>query len=971
MIPNDSWFRRITLLLRMWLLFLVSFSNVAAFALAGTGALVGTVTDPTGAVVPGTRVTIRRSGGAVKTAIADAAGLYQFKGIASSKYSLSASANGFTVFQKTDVNVRAGETVKLDIPLQIEVQQQEVEVEAEGTNVDVNPENNASSLVLKGEDLEALSDDPDELQAELQALAGPSAGPNGGQIYIDGFTGGQLPPKSAIREIRINQNPFSPEYDKLGYGRIEIFTKPGSDQLHGAASFNLNESSFNSINPFLAEPPPGYRSEIFNANLGGPLGKHASFFFTAQHRNINEESVVNAVILDEALNPATFTAAVANPRTRTAVSPRIDLQLTANNTLTARYQFTQTKDTNNSVGQLSLPSQGVNVSNTEQTLQISDTQVLSANAINETRLQYMRIRNQQSAQNNEPQISVLGAFIGGGSQIGLIADHEDNLELQNNTQFIHGTHTIKFGGRLRVWDVRNASTQAFNGIFTFSSLAAYQITERGLQQGLSSTEIRGLGGGASQFSTVSGQPLANFSYVDAGIYLSDDWRIRRNLTLSYGLRFETQNGIPDSADWAPRVAIAWGLGASSAKAAPKTVLRAGFGIFYERFADTYLINAERLDGITEQQFVIQNPDFFPGIPSIDSLSAVTSSPTIFQIDPRLRAPYTMQSAVSIEQQVTKRATVAVTYLHSRGGDQFLSRNVNAPLPGTFDLGNPLSGVRPDGNVGNIYQYQSEGVFKQNQFIANYTVRVGRKLSLFGYYTLNYANSDTAGASSFPADQYNLALDYGRASFDVRNRLVLGGTVALPQGFRLSPLVTAASGSPYHVTIGQDLNGDSIFNDRPGFASSSAAVPKSTSIGTFDLAPVAGEPIIPINYGTGPGQFTINLRVSKTFGFGPETSGGGRSERQGGRGGGEGGRGGLGGRGLSGAAAGGLDTATGIGRRYQITISAHARNLLNSVNPLPPIGNLSSPLFGMSNGLAGFGGNSAANRRVDLQLQFSF
>ena len=107
--------------------------------------------------------------------------------------------------------------------------------------------------MLSGKDLEALPDDPDELQSDLEALAGPSAGPNGGQLYIDGFTAGQLPPKSSIREIRINQNPFSAEYDKLGYGRIEIFTKPGTDKYHGQFSVEGNSSGLNTRNPFLGD----------------------------------------------------------------------------------------------------------------------------------------------------------------------------------------------------------------------------------------------------------------------------------------------------------------------------------------------------------------------------------------------------------------------------------------------------------------------------------------------------------------------------------------------------------------------------------------------------------------------------------------------------------------------------------------------------------------------------------------------
>ena len=176
------------------------------------------------------------------------------------------------------------------------MEEQKVEVTAEGgEQLSVSPENNAGAIVLSGKDLDQLSDDPDQLQSDLEALAGPSVGPNGGQMYIDGFTAGQLPPKSSIREIRINQNPFSAEYDKLGYGRIEIFTKPGTDKLHGQFMVIGNDSAFNSRNPYLGTALlPGYDTFQFNGSVGGPLSKKASFFLDTQYRDINNETVVNA-----------------------------------------------------------------------------------------------------------------------------------------------------------------------------------------------------------------------------------------------------------------------------------------------------------------------------------------------------------------------------------------------------------------------------------------------------------------------------------------------------------------------------------------------------------------------------------------------------------------------------------------------------------------------------------------------------
>ncbi len=134
----------------------------------------------------------------------------------------------------------------------------------------------------------------------MQALAGPGAGSSedGAQIYIDGFTGGRLPPKESIREIRINRNPFSAEYDRLGYGRVEIFTKPGTDRFRGQAFFNFNDEALNARSPFAATRAP-YQSRRYGGNISGPLAsKRASFFFDFERRETDDNNVVSAIVLD-------------------------------------------------------------------------------------------------------------------------------------------------------------------------------------------------------------------------------------------------------------------------------------------------------------------------------------------------------------------------------------------------------------------------------------------------------------------------------------------------------------------------------------------------------------------------------------------------------------------------------------------------------------------------------------------------
>ncbi|HET7106889.1 MAG TPA: carboxypeptidase regulatory-like domain-containing protein [Candidatus Acidoferrum sp.] len=962
-----------------------------------SGSIRGQVTDPSGAALVGATVLLTTPSGASMDTATNKEGVYEFKNLAAGTYEIKAVAAGFAMFEKSGVALAAGQTLQFDVRLTLEIEKEKVEVNESATQVDVSPQNNANSIVLQGKDLEALSDDPDELSSELQALAGPSAGPNGGQIYIDGFTAGQLPPKASIREIRINQNPFSSEYDKLGYGRVEIFTKPGTDKLHGQLQVQGNTSAFNSRNPFETAQdgvsPPGYDSEQYSGNIGGPINKKASFFFNIERRNIGALSVVTAQVLDPANNFAIVpeSLAVANPQTRTNLSPRIDYQLTPNNTLTVRYQYFRDVVTNAGVGQFNLPETGSNTLGVEHTLQATDTQIIGGHAINESRFQFVRSDNESTPLETGTTVDVGGAFKGNGSGGFGSSDIQNRYEYQNTTFLNFGKHAWKFGGRIRATNDRDQLSNNFNGTFSFGSrpnpdptcvaspannnciitpIVAYQITQQGIAAGLPFATIQAMGGGASYFTqtmqTASSAQIipSTVTLVDAGLFIQDDWKVRPNVTLSYGLRFETQNNFSDKTDFAPRIGIAWGIG-GSAKNPPKTVLRAGFGLFYDRFTYDLVETQQRFNeqNPLQQQLQIPNPSFF--LPAPNPPPAGTQVSTLYQTNNNLRAPYTIQTGVTLERQLTKFANIAVTYLNSRGVHQLYTNNLNAFLPAT----DTTPAGRPIPNQGNIFQYESAADFKQNQLIVNGRVQLGAKLSLFGYYTYNRADSDTSGAGSFPSDPRDLKLDYGRASFDIRHRLFLGGTIGLPRGFRLSPFVTASSGIPFNITTGTDPFQDNLYNVRPAFAACTATT--QTKFGCFDANPAPNAALIPAYYGEGPGRFSMNLRVSKTFGFGPTSesaSGGGGG---GGLGGGTFGRGPGGGPHGGGGGGRGADAGS-TNHRYSLTIGVIGRNIFNNVNLATPIGNLGSPLFGEANGLAGRPySDSTSNRRLDLQLTFTF
>jgi len=918
------------------------------------GGISGAVTDTTGALIPGASVTLLEGGRAHSTVVSDALGRYSFVSLAAGRYELRAAAPGFSPTE-TIVEAIAGRTASKDIQLEIAVVQQTVEVK-ENSIIDTDPANSASMLTVSGDALKTLSDDPDDLAQDIQMLAGQSAGPEGGQVYVDGFSGATLPPKSSIREIRVNQNPFSAEYDRPGYGRIEILTKPGADNLHGEMRFNFNDSVLNSRNPFSPDKP-NYQRRTFEGMVGGPIGQTSSFNVELERRDIGQAALINAMTLDSNLNPVQYRESILDPRTNTEISGRIDHQLGSRHTLIGRYEWEENGETNSGLDLFSLPSRAFALEEREHTLQLTETAVLNVHAVNEAKFQYRRSRDSNRGVSSDPAVQVLDTFTSGGTSASLNRLLENRYELQEVFSLSKGKHMLKFGGRFRAIDENNASAEDYNGVFTFTSLDAYRITEAGIRDHLSPAEIRAQGGGASQFSLSTGNPLATVMQFDAGVFAQDDWRLRNNLTVSAGLRFEKQTNLNDWLSWAPRFSIAWGIpGGQPDK--PIAVVRAGYGAFYARIGEDLVMDARRLDGVHQQEFLIPNPDFYPNVPRPETLSGFVREQAIRRLASGLRAPDTAQFNVSLERQFPKNTTVSVGYLNSRGSHVLRSSNINAPLPST--------GLRPLPG-GNIYVYESSGRFRQHQLIANVNARINGRYTLFGNYAWSKAESDTDGEWTFPAQPCDLSSEYGRAGFDVRHRAMIGGSILGPMGLLFNPFAVMHSGGPFDITLGQDLNGDSIFNDRPAWATDMArASVVHTKWGIFDTAPIAGQRIIPRNLGNSPSMVGFNMRLSRAFGFGPRT-------------GGEDGRGGVehqghGGPGMGGGPMGHYHGSEAVaeGRKYSVTLTVSTRNLLNTVNLDTPIGNLSSPMFGTSRSTHGFGPASAsANRTVELQARFGF
>jgi Predicted membrane protein len=579
---------------------------------------------------------------------------------------------------------------------------------------------------------------------------------------------------------------------------------------------------------------------------------------------------------------------------------------------------------------------------------------------------------------------------------------------QFSPQNFGGTFTF-FGGEFG--PNLDANNQPIAGGSVITSIERYRRTQVFLAQGLTGAEIRLLGGGASQFRLSTGNPETKVGQWDFGGFVQDDWKVRPNLTLSLGLRYENQDNIESNLNFAPRLGFAWSPGGQQSK----TVIRGGYGVFYERVGENLTLQTIRLNGINQQQFTVQDPNFFPTIPTADQLISFAVPGTVYRLDDHLEAPYTLQSVFSVERQLPHNLTVATSYINIRTLHVLRTRPLNAPLPGTFIPGVPESGTRPldcanfippdvnPATVCNVFGYESSGRYNQNQFIVNFNSRFHRNATINAFYVLAKANSDTDGSGSFPANPYDFSTEYGRASGDIRHRFVMTGNLRAPWGITLNPFIIVQSGRPFNITLGRDINGDTLNTERPAFAPPGADCSdrniRCTPFGNFKLTLVPGDVMIPRNFGEGPGSTTVNLRVSKTWSFGSEGAGananqqnrddGQRNQRMmggmggrgpggpggGGPGGGGpgGGRGGFGGGGPGGGFGGGGGAGSG---RYNLTFSLNFQNLLNHTNLGNPVGNLGSQFFGQSIATAatfgGFGGVGAAyNRRIDAQIRFSF
>jgi outer membrane receptor protein involved in Fe transport len=788
-----------------WLMVLLIVTGTTGFSQVSSdrSILTGIIHDQNGAVISGAKVDLSVNNISQQSTTTDQSGSFRFNQILPARYQVQVTYQGFEPVTQY-ITVGQLPPAPLSISMTIASVQAETIVTSETSEVSTESSDNQDSVTLSEQALSNLPVfDQDYVGAMSRFLDPGSVGTSGATLIVNGMEVNNLGvSSSAIKEIKINQDPYSAEFQRLGRGRIEVTTKPGSTDYHGAFNFIFRDAHFNARDPFALIRPPEQR-RIYEGYVSGPIrrSKKTSFLLSV---NRNDEDLQSVVF---AQGPAgTIQANVPAPVRNLLFAAQISHALSDTNNFSVRYSYLGEKTTNQGVGGTILPEAGINYRNMEQEINYSQQTVFSPKMVNNFRLLLGAERQSNASLSRDPKIVVLDAFTGGGAQADQLRT-EYHAQMMETLSFSTGKHLLKGGINIPDLSRRGLNNNINStGTFYFSSLSDY------LQQ--------------RPFSFIQQQGNGHVVFLEKqlGLFIQDEYHLRNNLMVSFGVRYDWQNYFHDNNNFAPRFSIAYAPGKSR-----KTVIRSGAGIFNDRsgarpIQDILLFNGSRL-----RLYVLPNP----GYP--DPLSAgasLTGQPvSVTRLEPNINIPYLIQYSFGVERQLQKSTTLAVTYLGSRGLDQFRSRNINAPLPLDYL-------TRPDSSIGVLREIESAGRRVSNSLEISLRGNVTRFFNGMAQYRLASSHDDTSGINYFPPNSYDLSGEWSRSDFDRRHRFELLGTLNPGSLFNLGVSLSLYSGLPYTLTTGLDAFHTGTANARP------AGVPRNSL--------------------QGPGYVDLDLRWSRDF-----------------------------------------------------------------------------------------------------------
>ena len=860
---------------------------------AQAGTLVVTVVDSTGAVLPGATVTVTGIEAANKAATIEPVkatdqGVATVPKLAPGRYSVRAEFPGFETRMLPDVRVRSGNNKQV-LMLPIEGHQETVVVGQDKQTAAADPRGSSFGTTLTREQLANLSDDPDVLRQQLLDMAGPGA-----VISVDSFEGAALPNKSQIRSIRISRDQFAAEFHAAGGINVEIITQPGMGPMRMNANYRLLGDSLSGRSPFVPERGPEDNRNLGMGGGGTLIKNKSSFNFFINDVHGSQTPNINIVTPDGEHRSEAM--AIQSHNDGFNGSLNVDYALTIDQTLRFGLGYNTFKNLNQGIGQWDREERAYTRENHNGQFMVQQIGPLGRRAFLRTRMRYSWSDSTNAAAIELPTVRVIDAFTVGGAQVAG-GQRSKTLTLGSDFDYVRGNHTWRIGTQIDAADWHSDDHTNYLGTYTFESLTAY---DAGLPR---------------SYTRRVGDPNIDYTYFQGALYGQDDFRIRRNLTLSGGLRYEAQNHVDDLDNVMPRFGVTWAPGTAGTM-----TLRASWGIFTDWLPNSTYEQTLRVDGERQKEIDLANPPY-PVVSDLSSLIAAPVSRYLLADD--LVLPRSTRVSLGIDRRY-KQIQASATYAYIRGGAVTRGENMNAPV----------DGVRPDARYSNVIEVVSDGSARQHQLQTNLTINQGalfplnksaprfsfKRVTLFLNYTLARNRNNSDGAFAVPAFG-DIDLDWGPANNDVRHRLNATLNNQIVKNLQVSISFNSSSATPYTLRTGLDDNRDLIFNDRP------AGVGRNTE--------------------RGDGSFNMNLNVNYGWTFGPP----------------------AGGPPPIGVFVGGAGASPEVRTfdqpaRFRIGVFLFANNLTNHANYVGYSGVITSPFFRQPTTVTG-------TRRVEMGLNFGF
>ncbi len=749
-----------------------------------TGQIVVTAVDSLEGRLPGATVTVTATGAAPNAAgepiiaITGENGEVRVDDLVPGEYDVIVELPGFDVSHRMVV-VEAGESVRSEAVLVIGGFAEAVAVTSDAT-----PPQNTDGFTetLSSEEIDQLPDDPETLQTMLDEMAGGDA-----EFRVNGFEGGELPPKEQIQAIRIRQDPFSPDSMGAGRPRVEIVTRPGLNAWRHEVNLQVSDQSLDARQPFAPERGEG-QTRRATWNFSGPLiaGRTSVAGRLSLRDSYDAESIV-------ATTPAgSVRDVVSAERGRVFGELRVEHALNDTHTLRMEYQRRDFSGDNLGVGEFSLRERAFSDSRTVDVVRLSETGTFGTAIFNEFRLEYVGDSQDVQSVSDALAINVQNAFTAGGAQRrGGVSGRE--IEIANSLEFVPAQgHNARLGFEGEWGRSRRDRFDNYTGTFTFASLEDY------------------VAGRPRQFVQRRGDPHVEYSRYEFSWWAHDDWQVHEDVRLGLGVRHDFQGYVDGKLNLAPRASVAWTPADDK-----RTSINAGVGVFNEWVGTDIYEQTLQLDGTRQRDVIVTDPSF-PD-PFADGAEAETVPPSIVRFGDDVVLQNATRASVGVEQRFSETLRVRFNVFRQLTNDRLRAINANAPV----------NGVVPNPEYARITQIESTGERRSTGLDASLRANSESGLSS-GFLRYRYTRTfdDGDGALSLPADSNDLAAEWGPSSWDIRHRIYGFLRTELPYGIRASLSGSLMSGAPYTIRTGFDDNGDTVFNDRP------EGVGRNTARGTW-------------------------------------------------------------------------------------------------------------------------------------------